>query len=307
VNSTIQSELEALEQGALVRRLDGIATLRITGSERQSWLAGMVTSDIKGLRPGDGAYALSVNKNGRIQAEMWISIRDDEILLAVDASLGSELYQAFDQYLIMEDAEITLEEPGRRWWLAHGPEAAAVADAGRAAGASAASARWGDIATAIINATTDVTDALLGAKGARLASAAGWEWARIERMLPRFGVDFEVGMYPQEATLENLAVSFNKGCYIGQEAVFMLEKRGHVSKRLVRLKIDGHVDLEKGMAITNDDGKNVGEVTSAVRDDGLSYALAMVRYKYTESGTRLHIGEHVAEVSCLSTRENACS
>jgi folate-binding protein YgfZ len=121
-------------------------------------------------------------------------------------------------------------------------------------------------------------------------------------MLPRFGVDFDVGCYPQEASLESLAVSFHKGCYVGQEAVFMLEKRGHVGKRLVRLIVDGAGEIGKGSPVLLGDD-TVGEVTSAIEDDGRTFAMALVRYKHTTSGTELLVGGHRAVVSCLAPRE----
>jgi folate-binding protein YgfZ len=128
-------------------------------------------------------------------------------------------------------------------------------------------------------------------------------------MLPRFGVDFAAGNFPQEATLEHLAVSFNKGCYLGQEAVFMLEKRGHVNKRLVRLAFDGVVPaVAKDSEVRTLEGDVVGAVTSATRVGDRTMAIAMVRYKHTLSGTVLEVAGERAEVSCLATREGeACS
>ncbi len=82
----------------------------------------------------------------------------------------------------------------------------------------------------------------------------------------------------------------------------MLEKRGHVAKRLVRLVTDGPADIAPGAEVSAD-GAKVGAVTSAIADDGKVFALASVKYKYTESGTRLAVGGHQATVSCLATRE----
>ena len=104
---------------------------------------------------------------------------------------------------------------------------------------------------------------------------------------PRFGVDFEAGCYPQEASLERLAVSFNKGCYIGQEAVFMLEKRGRVSKRLVRLALEGELDLKAGSEVHTVEGESAGTLTSASATEGKTWALALLRHKQTLDGTEL--------------------
>jgi glycine cleavage system aminomethyltransferase T len=84
--------------------------------------------------------------------------------------------------------------------------------------------------------------------------------------------------------------------------VFKLEKRGHVSKRLVRLVLEGELALEPGAGVTSADGQVVGQVTSSARGDGKTWALAMVRYKHTESGTELGLAGKTAKVSCLASR-----
>jgi folate-binding protein YgfZ len=304
---TIQAQLEAIAHGALVRPLNDFATLVVTGDDRQSWLAGMVTADIKSLPPGQARYALSVKKNGRIQAEVWVCIEPERIVVGVPAPLADVLVEAMDKYLIMEDAEITRAEQKHGWWLAHGPLAQEVANAAREANAIVGLGHFGELETAVIavreGSHPNVGELLTQPAGALLATPEGWERIRIERMLPRFGVDFEVDCYPQEACLESLAVSFNKGCYLGQEAVFMLEKRGHVAKRLVRLILEGDDPPKAGTPITTPDGKEVGAVTSAIADGGKSWVIGSVRYKQTVSGTELAIGARPATVSCLGIRD----
>lgn len=302
---------QAIESGALVLPRPDLGTLIVTGSERQSWLSGMLTADIAPLRAGQGAYALAVNKTGRIQAEVWVALDADRALLGLKKELLEPLREHLDQYLIMEDAEVVPSENTLCWWLAHGPASESVVRVAREQGAVASLTRLGELDTAIVIAPQDprFSEALLTAPGAVLATPEGWERVRIARMLPRFGVDFDAGNFPQEATLEHLAVSFHKGCYLGQEAVFMLEKRGHVNKRLVRLAFDGVVpDVAKDSEVRTLDGDVIGAVTSATRVGDRTMAIAMVRYKHTQSGTKLEVAGERAEVSCLATREGeACS
>lgn len=303
---TVQEQIQAIENGALVRAMPQLATIGVTGPERQDWLSGLVTADIKGLAPGEGCYALSVNKKGRIQAETYVVVADDRILIGVEQTLAADLVEAMDKYLIMEDAEIALVSPSWSWWLAHGPDAKLVAGSAREAEGVVGLAAMGEIATAIIalapGAHPSPGELLTRPSGALLATPEGWERIRIERMLPRFGVDFELNCYPQEACLESLAVSFNKGCYLGQEAVFMLEKRGHVAKRLVRLVLDGDAP-PPGEPILTPAGESVGAVTSSIADAGKAWVIGQVRYKQTASGTELMIGGRSATVSCLGIRE----
>jgi folate-binding protein YgfZ len=303
----VSAQRRAIDEGALLRPAPDLGTLVVTGEERQSWLAGMVTNDIKGLRPGEGRFALNVTKNGRLQAEMWIVIDAVRILVGVAREHCERVRDLMEAYLIMEDAEIGISETPYSWWIAHGPRAEAVARAARELGAVAGVGPLAEIPSAMIAAPSDprLGDALLGVPGAMLATPDGWERVRVERAIPRLGVDFELDMYPQEAALEHLGVSFNKGCYVGQEAVFMLEKRGHVKKRVVRLEASGDHALARGAEVTTPDGEQVGEVTSAVAGDGKTWALAMVRYKHSASGTALRVGDVPVAVSCIAARE-AC-
>ncbi len=304
---TIRAEIEAIENGALLRAMPELGTVAVTGEERQSWLAGMLTADIASLEVGKGRYALSVNKQGRLQAEAWVVIDRERILLGLPAALADGVVAAMDRYLVMEDAEIARVEEPSRWWLLHGPAAVAAAASVAGEDVVVAAGHLGELATAIVvapsDSATELEALLLAQPGVVRATPQGWERIRIERMLPQFGVDFDVECYPQEACLESLAVSFNKGCYLGQEAVFMLEKRGHVAKRLVRLILDGDEAPERGAAIQAEDGTRVGEVTSAIADGGKSWVIGCVRYKHTASGTELTIGERPATVSCLGIRE----
>jgi folate-binding protein YgfZ len=122
------------------------------------------------------------------------------------------------------------------------------------------------------------------AEVAALGDDAGWNALRVERGVPRFGVDFDATMYPQEASLEKRAVSFDKGCYLGQEVVCMLEMRGHVKRKLVPLVLEAGDVPAKGASVTTTAGEAVGEVTSAVRSPtlGVPVALAMVKFAHAK-------------------------
>jgi folate-binding protein YgfZ len=300
---TLQEQIQAIDEGALVRAMPELSTIAVTGPDRQTWLAGMVTNEVKSLPAGSGAYALSVNRNGRLQAETYVLVDEDRILLGVRSELAAELLEAMNQYLIMEDAELEPVDPSPSWWLAHGPKAELVAAAAREADATVGMGQLGELSTAFIalargeRAHPSPGELLTRPEGALLATPEGWERIRIERMIPRYGVDFEKGCYPQEACLESLAVSFNKGCYLGQEAVFMLEKRGHAANRLVRLVLDGDAPPERGAVISTTDGDEVGKVTSSITDDGKAWVIGRVRYKHTASGTELRIGDSATTVS----------
>ena len=161
----------------------------------------------------------------------------------------------------------------------------------------------GEIPTAIIalapGAQPSPGELLTRPDGALLATPQGWKRIRIERMLPRFGVDFEVDCYPQEACVESLAVSFNKGCYTGQEIVARLESRGKPGHRLVGLAFDAGEPAEIGARI-QDGERSVGELTSAcISPAAGAIGLGFVRSASAQPGTDLCVGEIRATVASL--------
>ena len=116
----------------------------------------------------------------------------------------------------------------------------------------------------------------------------------IERGWPRFGVEFDETFYPQEANLEKVGVSFDKGCYLGQEVVYMLENRGHVKKKLVPLDLAELVP--PGTPLTTPAGDAVGEVKSSVVGPlrGKPVAIATVKWAQAKAGTELRAGTTTA-------------
>jgi hypothetical protein len=306
----LADQRRALREAALVRRADELGTLAITGSERQSWLNGMVTCDLAPLAPGGGAYGLSVAKSGKILAEVWVVLAEETIYVGALRERVALLRETFDRYLIMEDAEVGDASDERCWILGAGPRSADVVAAGRGAGADGALADWTGFGGAALVAPREAAEAVLAAtlarEGVLPATLPAWDVLRVERNVPRFGVDFDDQSYPQEASLEDRAVSFNKGCYLGQETVFMLQMRGHAKKRLVQIEIEGEEDVAAGAEIALPDGTAVGTVTSRVknpREPGV-IALGHVKYKHAKAGVPLQVAGRAALVAgCNAPRD----
>jgi tRNA-modifying protein YgfZ len=298
-------ERRAAGEGALIQPRADLAAFAITGRDRASWLNGLVTCNLADLAPGGGAYGLAVGKTGRISAELWILAGADRLMVGLEGGRAPAIREHLDRHLIMEDAEVgPLLDRG--FLFAHGPLAAEIVEAARALGADAATIDWtgrGDAAVILApeGRLDEVRVALLGRAGDRgaEASAEGWEAMRIAWGLPRAGVDFDDQTMPQEASLEKVAVSFTKGCYLGQEAVFMLEKRGHPKKKLMRLAVEGDAALPPGAEIAlPDGGEAVGAVTSATArpEGGGLLALGYVKYKHAAAETALAVGGRSARV-----------
>ncbi|WP_437659769.1 CAF17-like 4Fe-4S cluster assembly/insertion protein YgfZ [Sorangium sp. So ce1182] len=312
----LDDQRRALREGALVQAMPELGTLVVTGSDRQSWLNGLVTCDlapqkplppgVKAAPPAGGAYGLNVVKTGKIFAEVWIVIAADRIFVGALRDRIERLRESFERYLIMEDAEIQDASGEHAWVFAHGPRSADLVAAGRAAGAEAAIVDWTGLGGALFVAPRPAEGAVVaallvpGEAGSTLpVTAAAWEVLRVESNVPRFGVDFDDQNFPQEASLEERAVSFNKGCYLGQETVFMLQMRGHAKKRLVQLAVEGEGAVPAGAEIALPDGAAVGAVTSQVADPGGQRVIALgyVKYKHAVQGTALQVAGRPAEIT----------
>ena len=304
MSDDVARQRAALREGALVLDATDLGTLVTTGGDRATWLNGMVTCDVAPLRAGDGALGLAVAKSGKLLAELVVVAADDALYVAVPRGRAAPMQEHLDRHLIMEDAVIVDASADHAWLLLHGPAAPEAALAAREAGALTAPIdRTGRGGAAVVT-SVGARDAVVAAIRARLAERAvvatadGWEALRIEEGIGRFGVDFDEDNYPQEASLERACVSFSKGCYLGQEAVFMLEKRGHAKKRLVRLVVQGEADVPVGAPITLLDGASVGQVTSrAPGPEGGVVALGYVKWKHAVSGVDVVIDGRSARVA----------
>jgi len=301
MSAHLRAELEAVGAGVVVRRL-GLRTVQIQGPDRQSWLNGLVTCNLAKLGPGDAVYGLIVAKNGKIQSELYAHLGAEDLLFGVQASKAEELVTTLDRYLVMEDAELAMSPADEEWLLLLGPRVGDALAIAQERGARGAPLTRGTLAAAAVacprERTGEVNAAILAqCAPASLATDAGWNDVRVQYGIPEYGVDFDDSNYPQEAALERDGVSFDKGCYLGQEAVFMLEKRGHVKKRLVQLQLEAPAAV--GDAITTPDGTNVGNVTTFANPGGRNVALGYVKYKHAREGSELLAGSAHATVSAL--------
>jgi folate-binding protein YgfZ len=270
------------------------AAIVVSGKDRTSWLNGLVTCDLAKRERGQGAYGLLVEKKGRIQTDLFVVADAEEsaLALAVPSSLRESLLATLDHYLIMEDAELAPAE--LVFLVAHGPRASELRALAPFAGSVDLLGHGGIVlaapaadATAFEARVSEAATKL----GGMLVDEATWDAVRIEHGLPRFGVEFDTTHYPQEAALETLAVSFEKGCYLGQEVVYMLQERGHVKRKLVPLDLDGAEVPILGAAVTTPAGEAVGEIRSSALgpSSGKAVAIAMVKWAHAKPGTELGV------------------
>ena len=274
-----------------------LGTIECQGSEVRSWLNGLVTCDLVPRKVGEGAFGLCVGKTGKIVAELYIAlIAEDRFLIGARREVIPALMEHFDRHLVMEDVAISDASADHAWSFLHGEEARGFASAVTEAGGALVPLDFTGTGTCAVIASTGKKDDVRRAIDARggdaiaWASAEDWNAFRVEHGVPWFGREFDESTYAQEAALERFGVSFTKGCYLGQEAVFMLQVRGHVKKRLVQLALDGSPAIEPGAAIALADGTSVGAVTSVAIANGRTLALGHVKYKHAKPGEAFVVG-----------------
>jgi len=275
--------VRAAHENVLLVAEPDLALVVVTGSDRATWLNGLVTCDVAKLADGACAYGLAVTQKGRIITDLFVLKRGDAIDVVLPARVRDAFMAALEKYLVMEDAEMARDD-SRRVWFAHGPRAAELGTACDRTG----------LGGAIVIAPPEEKDRLAertAALGGVVGDAPGWDALRIERGVPAFGVDFDDKTYPQEASLEKRAVSFDKGCYLGQEVVCMLEMRGHVKRKLVPFVMDDGA-AEPGATVTDDAGTEIGKVSSAWERTGL----AMLKLAHTDAGAQLRVAGKPAHV-----------
>lgn len=296
-----KAQVQAAKEGALAVQHAELAALGVSGKDRITWLNGLLTCDLAKRAPGAALYGLVVERKGHVLSDVDVVVDEpgERVMLVVPVFTVESLQVHLEHYLVMEDAEVALAT-GWEVWSVHGPRAEKALEAARAVGGVGGALDRTGLGGAVVLAppqvTREVAAALAGV--ATVGDDPGWEALRLERGVPRYGVDFDDKTYPQEAQLEKVAVSFDKGCYLGQEVVCMLEMRGHVKRKLVPVVLDGETPPPRGAPVTDEEGAPVGEVTSAGTSPtlGKPVAMAMVKRAFAEAGKRLLVGGASGEV-----------
>ncbi|MBL8604264.1 MAG: hypothetical protein JNK72_20215 [Myxococcales bacterium] len=280
----------ALNAGAVMFEVSGRALVRVTGRDRASWLNGVVTQDVRHLATATGVYAASVAVKGRLLGDLIVLAETDALVLALPAEQVDTFMAHFDRYIVMED--VTLTPDPRGVLTVQGPRAAGLTEgfAGRFA-----VDRLGTGGVDLLGdaETLAAHRAALIAAGAVAVDGATAGALHVFAGRPRWGVDFGGDNFVQEASVTAQAVSFHKGCYLGQEVVCRLEMRGHVQKQLVTLRLAAPATAGAGVF---HEAAQVGAVTSVASREGLDAALAMVKYAVVDKGLAVTVEAQPAQV-----------
>ncbi len=291
------------ETCALVDRSER-GKLALTGGEAKEFMQGQVSNDIEGLEPGTGCYAAFLTPKGKMLGDLRVLDTGDELLLDCERVALQELFNMIRRFKLGRDVELHKRTVERGLLSLIGPRARDVAGdvpaeehAHRAAELGGRPVRLiaTDLGVDVLCAAEDleaVRAALLGA-GAVAAGEDAAEIRRVETGRPRYGVDLDESVIPQEAGLNERAVSFTKGCYVGQETVARLFYRGKPNRHLRGLRLDGPVETGEPLVLGE---REVGRLGSVVESPVHGWiALAIVR-REAEPGAELRAGERTATV-----------
>ena len=298
---TDHSQQAALYEGCALGLIEDRTVLEVRGADRSTFLHNLCTNDIKTLIPGQGCEAFFTNVQGKTLCHALLLNGADSILISTDPGMADQLLPHLDKYLIREDVKLIDNSASVGTYLLAGPSSADVLE--QALGVNLtenlqhttlpdqADVRVGRVPFAQPNGfflfipdqqSSNVTS-MLAAKGAVPIDSEWLEVARIEAAFPSSGRDLTIDNLPQEIGRDELAISFTKGCYLGQETVARIDALGRVNKLLVSLQFEGPDVPPSGTALHFNE-KTIGQTTSScwspIRECPI--ALGYVRREITE-------------------------
>ena len=304
------SEYNSVRESAGLFDLANRAMLQFTGEDRLSYLQGMLSNDLRPLKMFDGQQATILTQQGKVVADVRVLCSLNSFYLDFWEPLKEKILTHLNRYLVADDVEI--HDPNEQWKMLslQGPRAQVMLDQvfanvelpahanhhgmvqfdGAPVCVVRADRTGHDGFDLIVQTSQLLTFAQrLTELGAVWVGAQAQNILRLEAGMPRYGVDFSEDNLLLEVALDD-AVSFTKGCYLGQEVVERIRSRGHVNKKLCGLLFDGDTPASPGDRISAS-GKEVGQITSSVTSLALErpIALGYVNKDCWTPGTKLAV------------------
>jgi folate-binding protein YgfZ len=309
----MQQDYDAAVTGAGVVRLRDWSTVGVTGADRASFLHNMCTNDVKRLAVGEGCEAFFTDVKGKTVAHGFLLAGEGAIEIVMVPGTGAGLIAQLDRYVIREDVVLSDKSPETAWLLLFGEQAGDVLAKVAGADAPALAVGWnhGTFAVGGVSATivrcelpwmggflvgvpreaADATKRELAAAGSVVGGETLWDTVRVESNWPLWSVDFDATNLPQEVARDAQAISFRKGCYLGQETVARIDALGHANKHLAAIQFAGDAVPEPGTELLQGETP-VGRVTSSCWSPRIAkpQAIAMVKRGANAAGGQRSIG-----------------
>jgi len=304
VTDGVATAYETLTQGVGLIDRSERGKLALTGSQGKELLAGQVTNDVEALAAGEGCYAALLTNKGKMLADLRVIDTGAELWLDTERVALQALFDALRRGAVGWDAELHKRTLQQALLSLVGPDAAQAVGGEIGPEHANRATQLGD-ADVLLIATDLGVDVVCAAEDAgRVRTALGLaevpegvaEVLRVESGRPRYGIDLDEATIPQEAGLNERAVSFTKGCYVGQETVARLHYRGKPNRQLRGLRLSAPVAPGTPLALGE---REVGRVGSSVVSPRFGpIALAIVR-REASVGDELAAGEARALVADL--------
>jgi folate-binding protein YgfZ len=318
----LRAEYEAIRHGVAVIDLSSAGKLQLSGKNTVQFLNGLVSNDVKSLQPGDGVLAAFPNLQGKLVALSRIYNTGAYLLIELDSINREKIFKNLSRFVPAGEFFVTDVSDQYSLISLQGPRSAELIEAltGHPISTNAeykiserqmvqshvfitAHHRCGESGFDLFipaDASPRVWETILSRGrefGARPVGRAAFEIARIEAGIPREGVDAGEDYIILESEL-NDAVSYTKGCYLGQEVIARIHWRGQPAKRLRGLLVDAEEMPQPGTLLYTGDGKKAGEITSSTRSVALDrfIALAYVHRYYLNPGTEFVLKQGELEV-----------
>ncbi|HEX7231338.1 MAG TPA: aminomethyltransferase family protein [Candidatus Binatia bacterium] len=321
------AEYQLLRSAAGLIDLPQRALLQFTGPDRLSFLQGMLSNDLRRLNPFDGQYAAILTQQGKVITDVTVLCAMNSVYLDFWENLKEKVIAHFQRYLVADDVEIADRTAEYTFLSIQGPSAEmllrkllgnatlptrpkqhAMIDIEGAAICIVRQDRGRDPAFDLILPRASAARVARILTEAARQFSAGWigeeaqNVVRVENGTPRYGLDFNENNLLLEVGIDD-AVSFTKGCYLGQEIVERIRSRGHVNKKLCGLLIDGSSPAAAGDPIYAD-GKVVGTITSSVLSFRLDrpVALGYLGKEHWDPGTTVSVQHNQSTIRATVTK-----
>lgn len=288
VATQVQAAYEAFKTHAVILPDLDLSLIELTGEDRVEWLQGQATNDLRGLKPGDRKSFCLCEATGQILAVCDLWVQEDRLLLTTDRATAPHILKRAEDMVILEDVQARDLSDDYELISVQGPNAVAL------------------IPPTLPSGAIVVLSSRLGTPGWDLWRPKGvhspgldiptldpdsYEIARTEAGIPKFGVDYNARTLPPELgpAFEASHVSYNKGCYMGQEVLMRIHSRGHTNKTMMGLVLEGPV--QPGTVLIHAGRSEAGVVTSVMTSPRFGpIALAMVRNEAAADGERISVG-----------------